>query len=388
MSWKSLLVSLTTVALLSSPLWIPHLLWRAAPLVYLRLLVVNYTVPTDKYRNHLGLFWLLNHLKITDQLEKGKLWRKEDDYVGFRPGLVNGGTRLHEANLSLYDWVYVVDTYGVWLEASNVGTTEVATPGERPKLVFGGLAMRDVEELSYFAGRGKNIILEFNSFDGPTQREPREAAESLVAVRTTGWAGCFLPNPSDNTSVPAWFPRLFASKHPGKPLPSGPAMLFIHTDGRMLLLDGERFERTMPSLVMTEAGRKRFPGVRGTPPYFGWFSIVLAGSGVETLAELRLPTPDHWKKRLEKNQIPDSFPLLTSYQSGGSYRYYLAANLSNMDEVPDMYQMAGLPWLEAAVHRRRDSFSFGPAYWQFFVPLMRHILTTPASKGPAWGEGR
>ncbi len=387
MRWKSILTTVVSTALLSSPIWIPHLLWRIAPLTRLRLLVVDYTVPDDAYRNHLGLIWLLNHLKVTNRF-KARTWREETDYVGFIPGMINGETRISEVNLLQYDWIYVVDTYGVWVGDSMEKTTAVTRSDETAKLVFGGLSMKDVEDLTYFANHQKNVILEFNAFDEPTKQGPREAAEKLMGVVSTGWAGCFIPSLSDSTSFPEWMPRLYSSRYPGQSLPSGPAMLFIHRDGRLLLLHGEPFERTMPSLLVTKAGKERFPEVLGTPPYFGWFSIVTPEMGVVTLAEIRLPTPPDWKKRLAQFHIPESFALLTLKRTQGSYRYYLAANLSNMDEIPQVYRMAGLPRLEAAVHRRRDSFNYGPAYWQFLFPVMSDILKKAALETPGPKEAR
>lgn len=382
MNWKAAIVTVITTIVLSSPLLVSHILWRAAPLHYLRLLVVNYTVPTDKYRNHLGLFWLLNHFKVTPTDEIVE-WDVRRDYIGYRPGLIAGETRLQDVSLIPYDWVYVADTYGVWLGDLRRATgVEDDISNARPKLVFGGLSREDVDALSHFVADGKNIVLEFNAFGDPTGSDERKVVEKLVGVHTTGWSGCFLPDMEDKTAVPVWLPELYANKYLGLPLPRGPGLLFIHRDGRLLLLHGERFENTMPSLVLTEKGRNLIPRTVGTPPYIGWFSVVSRGMETETLAELRLPTPEHWKKRLMQYGIPAVFPLLTKYEKNGSIRYNLTANLSNMDEVPDHYQLAGLPTLEAAVHRRRDSFSYNPSYWQFFFPVMGELLVQASAAKP------
>ena len=126
--------------------------------------------------------------------------------------------------------------------------------------------------------------------------------------------------------------------------------------------------------MVTEAGKKRFPGSYGTPPFYDWFSIVETQREVEVLAEIHLPVPDNGEKRWRRLGVTPRSPLLTWYERGGAKRIYLAANLSVNDEVP-IHQLAGLPSILATLHRRRDSVSHGPAFWQFFVPVMGRVLS-------------
>lgn len=72
----------------------PHLLWRWQPARPYALVVVDKTVPTADYREHRGLFWVVNHLKLVTP--GGAPYRMDRDYYGFRPA-----TRQGDAELSI-----------------------------------------------------------------------------------------------------------------------------------------------------------------------------------------------------------------------------------------------------------------------------------------------
>ncbi|MCP4603179.1 MAG: hypothetical protein GY847_22140 [Proteobacteria bacterium] len=379
MNLRPLIMILIMIVLLLAPFWISHLIWRLSPNRELSMLVFDYTVPTLRYSHHQGLFWLLNHIGIRAPGDV-EHWRVENDYLGYKPGIISGNQRIHETVLDDYNWVYVADTYGVYDTDLSPEQDDVPISLKPPKLIFGALSEDDAYALKDYVTNRRNIILEFNTFGDPTKPSARAIAESLVGVHWTGWAGRFFDDLSDESSVPTWLPKLHEAQYPGRPLPSGPGILLVHKSSRIVILDGEVFEKSVPVLRVTNTGRRRFPDIRGTPPYFGWFAIVSPKMGVEVLAEVFLPTPLDWKKRCRNADIPIVFPLLTELSIFGSTRLYISANLANLDEAPGLYQLAGLPLLQAAIHRRRDTASEKPAYWQFYVPVMGKILKSASQE--------
>ncbi|MBN1655475.1 MAG: hypothetical protein JXA30_17040 [Deltaproteobacteria bacterium] len=378
MSRRTLLVSLATAAILLSPFWIAHLIWRLAPIRELDLLVVDYTVPTHSYSHHRGLFWLLNHLRIYPPGAREE-WDVEKNYVGYKPGKQGDTRRISQIELKRYQWVYLSDTYGVY------DIDLVKSPGEklamqiRPKLLFGGLTLQDAEALSDFVGAGGNLILEFNVFTGTARDPARKLAEKLVGMRWTGWAGRMVDELRDKTITPRWLPELYRANYPNRAFPKGPALFLVHSDGRLVVLHGETLEATSPSLSMTKEGRAILSGAYASPPYFGWFAIMEPQKGVEILAEITLPAERHWRQSYLKASVPLTFPLVTRLRDKRTTRIYIAADIANLEETPRHYQLAGLPLLQAAVNRRRDIISNRPAYWQFYVPVVGKLLRNASS---------
>ncbi len=360
------------------PFWASHLIWRLSPTINTTVLIVDYTVPSLRFSHHNGLIWLLNHFRVRAPKGADK-WHADRDYVGYNPTTTTEHHRVWERNLDPYDWVYVADTYGVY----DIDVLKEGDPERHslrvPKLLFGALTMKDMQALSSFTEKGGNIFFEFNSFSEPTAPEVRAAAEALTGVTWTGWTGRFFQDLSDLESIPPWLPRLYKAQYNGQNLPQGPGILLVNEVGRVVVLSGERFEKSAPILNITSTGKRMYPRTYGTPPYFGWFSLVNSRAGVDVLAEIILPTPSPaWEKAYQMAKIPIVSPLLTQLSMNNSNRFYMAANLSNLDNAPDVYRLAGVSLLQAAVHRRRDSVSEMPAYWQLYVPAVSEILIKSA----------
>ncbi len=111
--------------LLTSPFWI----WQLKTSEDLNVLIIDKTVPDQSYREHKGLIWILNHLKLK---KDGSTYDQEDDYVGFvptdNPPVFH--TRELPEDLSSYDLLYVADGYGVYEDEYMGGNQE----GKRSKL--------------------------------------------------------------------------------------------------------------------------------------------------------------------------------------------------------------------------------------------------------------
>lgn len=72
-----LIVMAGLVAVITSPFW----LWQLKPSTALDVLIVDKTVPTNTYREHQGLMWVLNQQKYVQSNESKYVPMK--DYVGF-----------------------------------------------------------------------------------------------------------------------------------------------------------------------------------------------------------------------------------------------------------------------------------------------------------------
>lgn len=382
MKFKPLLMTTTAVLVLTAPFWVTHLLWQLRPSHQLRLLVVDYTVPTGHYSHHQGLFWLLNYYRFaTPRGAEG--WQLSQDYIGYQQDPTRSHRRLSQADLRSYSWLYLVDTYGVYdtdIDGVDTSVLGYAEHGRAPKMVFGALSVDDASKLTAFVRGGGSLVLEFNSFAKPTPPAVRTSVEQLMGVRWSGWVGRFMADLGDQGDIPYWFPKLYQKQYPGQDEPSGPGMMLVHESGKLVVLQGYPIEHSAPQLSLSPQGRQWISGSFGTPPYFNWFAIVSAGRGTEVLAQIALPEHSDWQQQCRRHNVPTVFPLLTRQRYAKSTRIYVAANIANLDQTPGRYQLAGIHLLQAAVHRRRDVVTNRPAFWQLYVPLMGALLKEAAGK--------
>lgn len=383
MSVRSILVFLAVVTLLAAPILIAHGVWRLAPVLHLNLKLVDYSVPNKSYRSHIGLCWLLNHRRIVEPVHGGE-WAVERDYVGFDPQGPGKGTRLSQVSLKGVQWLYLSDTYGVHTNDRKDTRRNPITDG----FIFGGLSLEDATVLRNFTDGGGSIVSEFNSSADPTPRPARDIMSSIMGVEPQGWTGRFVAEFQKVNLEFRWFDELYKSNFGKRPLPRGPGLMLIHEDGRMVLLSGGLFEESMPSLSLTSKGKEWMGMPVGSPPYYGWFGVIAAASDAVVLAEMMLPTGGEWGETLRRNGLASRFPVLTLRTVGGSKRYYVAADISLLDEVPKTHSLAFLPRISAALHRRRDSLQYAPTFWQFFVPVVGKILSDAAQEGAGRQKGR
>ena len=68
-------------------------------------------------------------------------------------------------------------------------------------------------------------------------------------------------------------------------------------------------------------------------------------------------------------------PLLTEYIVGSSHRYHLSIDGSDIRDQLGNYRFAGLQTLNSLSPKNRGiSISQRPAFWQFYLPVIYHLL--------------
>src|SRR5690606_18618460 len=135
---KKTLLSITAIIIL---LLLPVLVWFFKEEKIVNIAIIDKTVPTESYREHKGLTWLLNHHRYVT--ESGEGYKADMDYYGFVPdeGAESYTTRDFPVSLSGTDLIYLADSYGVYSEDLPWQTAE-KEPGSSSK-ISGGLEMSE-----------------------------------------------------------------------------------------------------------------------------------------------------------------------------------------------------------------------------------------------------
>jgi len=335
----------------------PFLSWQWKGERTLDVAVIDKTVPVEDYREHLGLFWILENAKIVKP--DGELYRAEADYYGNHP--VQG---VAERNLSLNrqpDLIYITDTYGVY--RADLG--EEKQTGERSEMLYGGLTSYEWEQLMEVKGERTSLILEFNSIASPTSSSVRRSVEKSMGFEWTGWIGRRFPE-LQSEEVPVWLKKNVEAQT-GKPWTlQGEGIAFVDEGDQVVLLqpgdyDGQvRFE-------LTAEGRRQYPGAADSE-YGYWFDIMIPDERLAIDATYKLDLSEKGKAKLRENGIPDEFPAVLrdpdqhSYYFSGDYADIGVKYFGKMDPPESYYDVL-------ALIREDERF-----YWQSYVPMMRHIL--------------
>jgi hypothetical protein len=416
---------------ISSPLWISWIIWILSPTLPLKVRLVDYTVPYDRFEEHSASFWTFNHIKLQAPNIKN-YWDPAEDYIGpppFEPYLKR---RLSNNTIDRnVDMIYVADTYGVYREdfrkeliedGKVIQVTghsdpkllkklyerkEIGVHMDFSKLIFGGLSDKDLDVLEQHTQNNKDLFLEFNALCDPTKTAERLRAEALVGIRWTGWSGRFLLNPHDLDDAPHWLARMFKKQYPNRKLPTDPSLLLVHRDGRIFIISDPNSKKVVPYLQVKIKYQNRF-NTYGRPPYFFWFAVMepippesvknseqmvnllqspstqdlkknskalLNHSHAQVLAELELPLVNQSDAIYKMLGFNRKLPLLTEYIVGSSHRYHLSIDGSDIRDQLGNYRFAGLQTLNSLSPKNRGiSMSQRPTFWQFYLPVLYHLL--------------
>ena len=95
-------------------LLIPFIVWLAQGSEPLKVAIVDKTVPSENYREHKGLTWVLNHNRYVKEDESDYL--ADADYFGFMPDEAEKDYEIRgvEELGAGYDLIYLADAYGVY----------------------------------------------------------------------------------------------------------------------------------------------------------------------------------------------------------------------------------------------------------------------------------
>lgn len=368
------------VLLLASPFLLLHVLWDREPWHAERVTLVDYSVPFENAREHAGAIWLLNHEKYPPPT--GEQWEPLGSYVGYDPRDREHPTRIATQDLSETDWLYITDTYGVY-EGDLAGEATQTTTNDVSRRAFGGVSELDAQTVASYVGRGGHLFAEFALLESPTGGRARAILQDLLGVRWTGWTGRVFETLADQTDVPAWFTRRYREQYGADALPTGPALVLVHMDGRMIVIPNASFRDAAPSIALTARGRQVLPTVRSGSGYLYWFPILTVDVGTELLAELTLPEMDAASaRRLEQARIPTRIPLLTRRIVDGSHRVYVAADLADVSFAPRWYGFRWAADLRRILETNPRRPDHQTAFWAFYAPTFRQLLREPFD-GPA-----
>jgi hypothetical protein len=353
--WLRLLILLVAGA--------PYLLWELTPAHPLTVTVIDKTVPTTDYREHQGLFWLLDHWKISRPM--GGLYDKAADYFGYRPGSGGGDEPvvLTASDTGYPDLIYVADTYGVYsgdLVRDNVRA-------DRSRLIYGGLTLAEWNRLWDAKGLQTTLVMEFNSFGDPTDDRVRAQVESDMGIAWTGWVGRYFADLAAD-EVPGWLRTDWEKESDRTWAFRGPGFALVDQHDRVLVLDGSDVLGPV-AFQATAAGAAHYaPLGQQQFAYPYWFD-VLAAPGPETAveAEYHLPVSGAGAAKLSAAGIPAVFPAVI--RNAAERAYYFAGDYADRKVWPPVRIFGLERALSAVATGPEDLF-----YWRVYAPIMRTIL--------------
>ncbi len=346
----------------------PVLLWISEENKELNVLVLDNTVPDTKYREHRGLFWILNNEKY---VLEGKNYNKKIDYYGFFP-LKDKKYEIKKVpfNLENIDVIYLADSYGVYEKEFYEENIE----GSRSKLIYGGMYKDDLAAIQSYLKDDVTLIAEFNIFGSPTLEDTKLKLYEILKVEWSGWIGRYFYDLSEGVEVPVWAVNNWQAQNRAVWKFSGPGFIFADENDHIVVLEQKK-DITSKGCVMryTEEGKKYF-GINEDIRYNYWFDIVKPKDGAIVYSSFLLDLTDSGRQKLEEKEIPLSFPAVI-YSTNEDYTsYYFAGDFIDIDTVPYVHWIKGYDLFSKWTSSNQDEFENKGFFWHGYVPMLKKIL--------------
>lgn len=321
--------------------------------------VLDKTVPDHTYREHAGLFWILNHEKITHS--DGSRYDETADYYGYHPAERKGDETIPPLHHKP-DMVYITDTYGVYKQDLAPEGNE---QGERSGLVYGGMKAEEWRAVEQMRKEGAVVLAEFNTFASPTPLAVRKQMEHEFGITWTGWIGRYFLE-LESEEVPVWVRSNYEKQTGNKYAFHGPGLVFTSEVDEVVVLDQTMFSDQV-WFRLTADGKGFFSDVKEAP-YQYWFDIVQPADRTEVLAQYGVQVNAKGRAALDDYRIPESFPAVV--RRSDAHTYYFAGDYA------DIKTKAWAHWRGAARFLAFTSAWNGrnEFYWRVYVPMMQEIL--------------
>ncbi|HEX3031598.1 MAG TPA: hypothetical protein VHS59_05070 [Bacillota bacterium] len=358
-----ILVVLLCVTVLS-----PYGYWYYKKPVPLKALILDKTVPVADYREHKGLMWILNNLKLTRDRE-GNSFRYAQDYYGFFPlSRDNYDIRDIPSNSGKLDLIYLADSYGVYTD--DFYTDNVR--GDRSELMYGGLSGDDVTKITKALGPKTVLVAEFNILASPTGSEARHRMEKLLGVEWQAWTGRYFTDlDPGNSELPTWLIRNYERQYKTAWKFKGPGFAYVSSADRVVILRvGQEVGGRGLVIQFKPTAAQEF-GIKDSVPFYYWFDVVQAQPGTEVLGEYHLDVTPKGQKLLAKFGLPTDFPAVLRKNSP-STSYYFAGDFADNSQVPERWNYAATPYIRRLLVNDIEG-SQNMFFWNMYYPLVARI---------------
>lgn len=350
--------------------------WTFEPKKPMGIIIVDKTVPTPDRIKHKSFNWIITNDRIVKNGKKTSYsYRK--DYYGFVPTrpLRNKEWKHNDYRLAdiledlsrKSDAVYFTDTYGVFFNDWYQGLNKSRTSSR----IYGGLNSNDNVLLKTMQDSNKLVILEYNSFEYPTDEYNSYRVQEKLGIKFSGWTGKYFSSLDTTTQdFPIWMTALYRKQY-RQPWTFKKAGLVILRDKSILVFEeGTHLTDAMPHIITDSAYQAEF-NLPPTIPFDKWFDIVDPLSD-NVISRFKLETTELADSLLFINALSNVFPAVVQ-EPVKKRTYYFSGDFTDTEIPVWTAKFKGIDRLKKLHYSSKpnDTRRF---FWLYYKPLIETIF--------------
>lgn len=358
------------------------IIWHLKPKRVLNIAILDKTVLSysedddiikdNVYRKHRGFYWIVNQQRYVKS--DGSTYDYKTDYFG--PMLDEEGAYDHSVEFadadSSPDLLYLADSYGLGNDTFGYYN------GGKP--LNGGINDDDMSYINFAYESGATIIAETALFSSPLSDSVRDQLIELLGVTPTGWIGRYIVDLEDFTDVPDWAPPMYEQQEGVEWRFTGPGILLISDDGKIIVLEQNTdfITKDLLKIYINDDYKSEFGGC-GDCNFYNWFELVEPNYGVENIATFEFDlNATGMEKIKEISNTPRFCAVARHKEEGYAPVYFFSGDFNdyvNGGRYGD-FAFANEFFKFLSFDRQGDISNF---FWRFYNPMIRHILDATES---------
>lgn len=340
------------------------------------MIILDKTVHTLDRVKHRSLNWVLANSRFVKGNNQKYLLRK--DYYGFYPirPLRDKQFRMDDYRLAdvinmadSNDALYYADAYGVFFNDWYQGINK----SRYSRKLYGGLNNNDYFLLSEMRKRNKLTILEYNTFDYPTDAYERYRVEELMGFKATGWTGKYYASlDSANADMPVWIMSLYRKKNrePWKFKKAG--IILLKGENEILVLEeGTHLENALP-FIMTDTDVAENYNLSVQVAFDKSFNIIEPLDN-QVLSLFKLQTTEEGELLLDKHFLTSEFPAVIN-NPGDLRSVYFCGDFATSSLAPWTACFGDLNLIKGLLYKNDDINDPRRFFWLYYKPLLSEMM--------------
>lgn len=376
---KPLLIVVIVLAVILVLPVISLLRWTFQPKKPMGIVIVDKTVPTLEREKHKSFNWIITYDRFVKK-EKQTSYSYKKDYFGFFPTRPLKERLWEQKRLALEDItgelgkktdaVYFTDTYGVFFNDWYQGVNK----SRKSRRLYGGLNTNDNVLLKLMKDSNKLMILEYNSFDYPTDELNSYRIQDRLGITFSGWTGKYFSSldtaAKGNENFPIWMTAMYRKQFKKPWSFTKPGIVILKDKAILVLEEGTTLKKALPQILTDSAYCAKY-NLPESIPFDQWFDIIYPLVN-NVISKFKIETSSLGDTLLSEYELTNEFPAVIQ-DPAGQRCYYFSGDFTYVNIPVWTARFKGIDKLKGIIYSKKpdDTRRF---FWLYYKPLIEGIF--------------
>jgi hypothetical protein len=264
--------------------------------------------------------------------------------------------------------VYFTDTYGVFFNDWYQGINK----SRRSRILFGGLNGNDNTLIGLMQDSSKLVVLEYNTFDYPTNEYYAFRVQEKLGITWSKWTGKFFStlDTTVDKDFPIWMTAMYRKQYRKPWTFNKPGVVLVRDRYIIVLEEGTQMTSALPYIVSDSAYVSKW-NLAESVSFYNWFDIIDPAE-TDVISRFNLATTPAGDTLLSGYGLSNVFPAVIKNPAEPN-TFYFSGDFTNTNIPVWTARFKGVDKLKGLLYSKKpeDERRF---FWLYYKPLVSGIF--------------